>query len=396
MLSLLRSNLAWILLSIAISTGLWIFVTFQRNPDVTNTIGSVQVEVQNPPKGVLVEPAATSVQVKVSAPADVWSELKVDKFRAIVDASRVGPGVQEVPVEVITNDSRVRVEGIDPDKIALRVDPVKTKVVPVQVATQGTVPLGYKSGAVVTAPIEVTLSGPQSSIDQVTAVVVDLNLDGTTRTVDQTFRPIPETASGAKVDRVTLSPEVVVVQVPVEQMLSYKTVPVQPKVQGNVALGYQIVGELVDPQTITLVGDPKTLNELQFVYTSPVNVDGATSDREVSTDFALPGTVALASSQQGVVRVLVAMADGSKTLQVSPGLVNGAVGLNYAVSPGSVNVTLSGPIPVLSHLGPEDVPVTIDVRGMITGTQNLRADVKVPQLVKLDSLQPSSVTVTVK
>jgi YbbR domain-containing protein len=297
---------------------------------------------------------------------------------------------------VITSDSRARVEGSDPDQISLRVDPLKTKVVPVQVSTQGAVPFGFESGDAKVTPTEVTLSGPQSSVDQVTAAVVSVALEGTVATIDQTFKPIPESASGVKIDRVSLTPEAVVVQVPVEQKLSYKTLPVEAKLQGSVALGYQIVGILVDPVTVTLVGDPKTLNEMQTVSTSPVTIDGATSDLQITTGLALPGTVALARSQSIVVRVLIAMADGSKTIQVSPIVANAMSGLSYTVAPGTVNVTVSGPIPILSRLGPDDVPVTVDARGVVTGTQTLKADVKVPQVVKLENVQPASVAVTVK
>jgi YbbR domain-containing protein len=387
--------LAWILLSLLLSVSLWIFVTFQRNPELIQTIGSVQVEIQNVPKTEIVQPETTSVQVRVSAPSDVWPQLKLDAFKAVVDASRVGPGVQEVPVEVTTTDRRVRIEGSDPDQISLRVDPLKSKVVPVQVSAQGSVPFGFDSGSPSVTPTEVTVSGPQSSVDQVTAAVIQVALEGAVATIDQTFQPVPESTSGVKVDRITMAPAAVVVQVPIEQKLSYKTLPVEPRVQGNVALGYQMVGLVADPATVSLVGDPKTLNAMQTVATNPVNIDGATSDMEVSTGFALPGTVALARSQTVVVRVLVSMADGTKTIEVSPIIANATSGLSYAVSPGSVNVVLAGPIPVLSRLGPDNVPVTIDAQGVVTGTETLKANVKVPQLVKLQSVQPPTVSVTV-
>ena len=47
---------------------------------------------------------------------------------------------------------------------------------------------------------------------------------------------------------------------------------------GNVAFGYQIVGLQVDPQTVTVVGDPKVLVDMTVVHTQPVNVEGATGD----------------------------------------------------------------------------------------------------------------------
>jgi hypothetical protein len=66
------------------------------------------------------------------------------------------------------------------------------------------------------------------------------------------------------------------------------------------------------------------------------------------------------------------------------------------MTPGAVNVTISGPIPVLSHLGPDDVPVVIDAHGVMTGTMSSHADVTVPPLAKLVSVQPTSVVLAVK
>jgi len=396
MISFVRGSVAWIMLSLLISIGLWIVVTFQENPEKTDTIQNVQVDIKGAPNTVLVLPGATTVQITVSAPSDVWSQLTSAKFRAIVDASKVTPGQQDVDVTVISTDSRARIEAWEPAKISLRVDPIRTKLVPVQVILHGTVPPLYESGVTKSTPTEVTVSGPGSSVDQVTTAVVDVTLDGVTRTIDQSFKPILETDAGVHVDRVTASPDAVLVELPVEQKLSYKTVPVQAQLTGNVALGYQIVGINADPSTITLVGDPKTLGQLQFVATQPVSIEGANSDREVSTDLSLPGTVALTRTQKAVVRVLIAMADGSKTILVSPRIVDGGIGVNYSVNPGTVNVTLSGPMPVLAHIGPEDVPVVVDAHGVVSGTQTLKADVTVPSLVRLDSVQPPSVVVAVK
>ncbi len=397
MISFLRRNLAWILLSLMLSIALWVVVTFQENPERVDVVSNVAITIQGKPNTVLVQPDVTAVQVEVSAPSDVWPLLRADRFRAVVDASKVSPGAQEVPVTVVSTDPRARVQSWDPQKITLRVDPVRSKAVPVQVVSQGAVPFGYEAGTIVVTPTEVTVSGPQSSVDQVAAVVVEVGLDGVTRTIDRTYRPVPETATGVPVDHVDIAPESVFVQVPVEQKLGYKTVPVQPNLQGNVALGYQLLGFLVDPDSVTLVGDPKTLNQLQVVSTQPINVDDLRSDREVTTDLALPGTVALKQAQSIVVRVRVAPIDGSKTVVVSPRIINGAPGVTYNVSPGAVNVTLTGPVPVLTTIGPDDVPVVVDVRGAITGTQSVATQVTtVPSLLHLVGIQPPTVVVTVK
>lgn len=396
MVSFLRENLVWFLLSLLLSLGLWIVVTFQKDPEVTNTIANVPVEVQNPPSAVLVQAEASTVQVVVSAPNDVWPQLKQDKFRAILDASKVTPGGQELPVKIVSGDPRARIVSFDPDRITVRVDPLRTKSVPVEVIHQGTVGFQYDLGTLKTTPTEVAVSGPQSRVDQVSAAVVELNLDGVTKTIDQPYKPIPESAGGANVDGVTVTPEQVLVELPVELKLGYKTLPVQVKLTGTVALGYQVVGITADPETVTLVGDPKTLNQLQVASTQLINVQDATSDREIQTDLALPGTVALATAQTIDVRVQIQAVDGTKTILVSPRVTNAAAGVVYAVTPGAVNVTLSGPIPVLSRVGADEVPVVADAKGIVTGTVTVTAQVTVPPLVKLEGIQPPNLVIAVK
>jgi YbbR domain-containing protein len=396
MVTFLRGNLAWILLSILLSVGLWVTVTFQQNPEVTANINNVPVVVQGAPKTMYVQQQINSVQVLVSTPSDVLPQVTVQTFQAVADASKITPGVQSIPVKVTSLDPRARVLSWTPDKISLSVEPLATKTVPVQVIPQGSVPFQYDSGAIQTTPTQVAVSGPQSSVDQVTAAVVQVSLDGLTKTINQPYKPIPESADGTRVDQITVAPDQVLVQVPVEQKLATKTLPVQPQIAGNPALGYEVVGWNIDPEAVTLVGDPKTLNDMTFVPTQPIIVDGFSSDQEVPTSLNLPGTVALARAQPVVVRVLIASVDGSKTILVAPKVVNGAGGVVYSIDPGSVNVTVSGPIPILTHIGPTDLPVTVDAHGILTGTVTARATVTVPPVLKLVSVQPQTVTVAVK
>jgi len=395
-LSFLRGNLIWILLSVMVSGALWLVVTFQENPEKFEVIPAVPIEVQGSPQGMVIQRETDSVDLEVSAPSDVWPQLRADRFRVTVDASKVTPGVNSYPVTVVSLDPRARVENWAPQTISLRVEPLLTKKVPVQVVVKGTVPFSYNAGTAQVTPSEVTISGPQSSVGQVVSAVVDVNLEGATKNVDQTITPAPETASGVAVERVQIDPQQVVVSVPIEQQLAYKTLPVQLTLTGHVAVGYQINGAIVDPVAVTLVGDPKTLNQLEFITTQPVNIDGATGDREVQVNLALPGTVALYQAQTVVAHVFVSAMQGTATIPVKPKIVNDAKGVSYAITPGTINVTLTGPIPAISGLGPNDVSATIDVKGLTNGTQTLPVTVTVPPAVTQSGVQPNTVSVNAK
>ncbi|MGH2461720.1 MAG: CdaR family protein [Chloroflexota bacterium] len=398
MVSFLRSNLVWMLLSLLISTGLWVFVTFKEDPEVTHVLSNIPISVQQPPPTMVVQPETQVVQVQVSAPSAVWAQLKADNFRAVVDASKVTQGgSQEVPVHISSTDPRVRVDSVDPSTIFLKVDPLRSKSVPVVVVPSGTVPIGYQeSGPAKVTPAVVTISGPQTLVDQVSSVTINVSLDGVTKSIDQAYKPAPLGLAESDAARVALNPAQVQVDVPVTQKLMYKTLPIQPVTSGNVALGYQEVGITIDPTTVTLVGDPQTLTQMTTVPTKPIDISGVDGDRAYDATLDLPGTVALDRSQSIVVRVLVSTLSGSKTMLISPQIVNLAPNLNYQINPGAVNVTLTGPIPVLNRIQPGDVTATVDATGMTSGTQTVNVQVKSPDLLKLVSVQPQKVTLTVK
>ncbi|HVB96141.1 MAG TPA: CdaR family protein [Chloroflexota bacterium] len=396
MVPFLRSNLVWMLLSLVLSTGLWVFVTFNQDPEVTNSISNIPVQIQGAPKTLVVQSETQTVTAVLSAPSDVWPQLRPDKLQATIDASKVAPGLQEVPVKVTSSDPRARIETVEPAKIFLQVQPLETKKVPVEATLTGSVAFGYESGAAKTTPTTVTISGPQSNVDQVTAVQVAVSLDGLTDPIDRTYKPIAVNNAGAPVDRITIDPDGVLVEIPIDQKIEYKTLPVEPTIVGNVALGYQEVGVTVDPQTVTLVGDPTTLQSMSTVPTQPISVTDATGDVAVNADLALPKTVALARSQTIVVRVLVSTITGSKTILVSPQVINAAPTVAYALNPGAVSVTLSGPIPVLTRLQPNDLTVTVDAGGAVSGSTKAKVQVVPPPLLKVVGVQPDTVTLSTR
>ncbi|HLH73252.1 MAG TPA: hypothetical protein VKX96_08205, partial [Chloroflexota bacterium] len=88
--------------------------------------------------------------------------------------------------------------------------------------------------------------------------------------------------------------------------------------------------------------------------------------------------------------------NGSKTILVSPQVVNAAPTVAYAINPGAVSVTLTGPIPVLSRLQPNDLTVTVDAGGAVTGTERAKVQVVSPPLLTVTGVQPDTVTLSTR
>jgi YbbR domain-containing protein len=392
----LQRNLAWMLLALALSTALWVVVTTQQNPDVVDFFQAIPVETRNKPEDLVLRNEIPTVRVAVAAPRDVWPELRPAKFQATVDLARLGPGLQQVPVQVQTVDTRARIEEVNPPQVLVHLERVERKNVPTRAKLTGELPTGYRHGSVRVTPETVVATGPESLVEQVTAVVADVDVTGLTASISQTYRATPQNANGERVDRISLSSENVLVEMRIDQEKLVKTVPIAPQIVGAVAPGYQPVGFRAEPTAITIEGDPAAVETLTYVQTRPVDLRNATGDISDNVELQLPPGVRLTVPQTIVVRVFVSPVEGSKTIEIAPTVQELSPGLRaLATSPPAVRVTVVGPMPVLTSLGPNEVRVIVSAAGLGPGGHQLRPRVEYPSLVRLQGVEPERVELRV-
>lgn len=393
MLVLLQRNLVWMLLALGLATALWTVVTTSENPDVVDVFQAVPVETRNVPDKLSITNEVPAVNIVVSAPRDAWPELRPAKFQAAVDLARVGPGLQELPIDVKSIDARAKVVDVTPGKAIVRVEQLKRKDVPVRVVTRGELPPGYRAQSPRTQPETIAVNGPASAVDQIVAAVAEVGLDGVTSSINQVYRVTPQSASGEAIDRATIERENVVVEMPIEQDQAFKAVPISPQVRGAPAQGYQVVGIRVDPVTITIEGEPRTIDGVSFVSTQPVDLNNAAGDISANTDLQLAPGVRAVRDQAIIVRVFVAPVEGSKVIEIAPAIQNVAGSMQATINPPAIRLTVAGPMPVLTGLGPRDAKVTVDAAGLTPGSHRLPARIDLPSPLRVQSVEPAQVEV---
>lgn len=383
------------LLAFGLSLSLWTIVTTQQNPDIVDVFQAIEVELHNLPAGLTVRNDVQTVRLIVAAPRDVWPDLRPAKFQASVDLSRVGPGVQELPVEVHSIDTRVLVREVSPQKAIVQLESIRKKEVTVRAKIQGEVPPGYIARTPKITPDLITVTGPQSLVEQVVDGTVEISLTGFRNTLNQVYKVAPLNSSGDRVDRVKFTPENVVVEVPIEQERAFKNVPIAPQISGALANGYQVIGIRVEPNALTIEGEPRAIESLNVVQTMPIDLNNAAGDISLNAELNLPSGTRLARTQPVFVRILVAAVDGNKVLDIAATIQNVGDGRRATSSPAIIRLTISGPMPVLSALAARDVRLIVDAAGLAPGIHALRPRIEVPSLVRVQSLDPEQVNVQI-
>lgn len=396
MVRYLRRNLPWILLSLLLSLTMWVIVTRQENPEETNSISGIPVDVVGVPADLVLRNRPAAVVVWASATRQRWTRLGAENFRATVDASRALVGVQELPVRVTSIDTGVHVVSVTPVRVSIGLERIATKEVRVQIRVLDSAPFGFRADVPVPSPERVRVSGPESAVEQVVSVVAPLRLESAHSKVSEWIRPIPQGVDGRELKDLTVSPETVLVEVAIEQELAYRSVPVVAQLGGSPGLGYQILGVTVEPNTLTVVGEPTAIGQLRFLNIKPIELNRTTKDLTVIGEPLLPEGVSLARNQPVTVKVAVGAVAGSQTFSAVPTLLGLAPELESTMEPNVIQVVLSGPMPVLGLLNPRDIQVNLKVEGLPSGVHLLKPDIVVPSSIAVERTTPQQITVTLR
>lgn len=389
--------LGWrFLLALGLATTLWARLALEQNPARTDVYPTeISVEAQNNESGVMVVGDLPAIKLRLSAPQESWRRLQVSSFRANVDLNRLGPGLHQVDVHVDVSDPQVRLLEKLPSKINVRLEPLKEARVAVREELTGNLPFGYvaRPELLQIDPPVVTISGPETLVQRVTHALVAVRLDEARATIERTMRPEPR-GSGGVVGGVRVEPQTVAVTLPVQQQSSWKDVSLHSNYIGQPAAGYWVAGVTVEPGFVQIVGEAAVIGQVQFLETDPVDVAGAQGDVVRSVTIRRPQGVALAREQPAAVRVAVQPVPSQQVRQVAVEIRGAAENLAASVAPPQVQVTLSGPAPVLARLEAGEVVATVNASALGNGSHTAAVTASAPDTVRVERVQPEAVTVT--
>jgi YbbR domain-containing protein len=120
---------------------------------------------------VIVGQVATQGQVTVRAPRSVWDQLTSQDIHLEADLGNLGAGQHQVTLTSRVDLRPARVTSVEPRNLALTLELVASRNVPVQVRTLGTPAVGYQVETPTATPDQATVIGPASAVVQVAQVL---------------------------------------------------------------------------------------------------------------------------------------------------------------------------------------------------------------------------------
>lgn len=406
MLPLLRRwarNLPTLLLSFLLALAVWISAVTADNPNQQKPYPRpvpIQIVGQDPGL-VIVSQSATQVNVTINAPANTWTDLIADPslVTATVDISGLKAGTYTLPVQVnIATRPAIKTSQF-PDSITITLEKLETKTLPIVLETDGSPAIGYQAGVPSMSTSTATVTGPQPIVDRISTLVAHVDLTQAHQDVNTVATVQALDANNVPLTGITINPDKINVRVPITQLGGYRDVVVKVVVTGQVANGYRLTSISVSPPTVTVFSaNPQLVNDLPgFVETTPIDISGAKDDLDLRTPLNLPQGVSVVGGQTVLVQIGIAAIESSVTLSnMKVDVVGLDPSLAAKISPNTVVVIISGPLPLLDALTAADVHVYVDLTGKAPGTYQLEPQVDIASSeLQVESILPTTLEVTI-
>lgn len=189
------------LIALTITLALWFGVTGWRAP-TTERLKNVTLKLRVSNDLEITNTPIEEVDLVIRGDTRQIDQIKSEDLIVSLDLGEIEPGdvVADITPETVNVDlpTGVKLEEIQPGKVAVKVERVEKREVPVKAQVSGELPDGYEIYGISAVPVKVPIRGPASYVNSLNYISTEkIKLEG--RTGDFTAQQVPLNISNPKI-----------------------------------------------------------------------------------------------------------------------------------------------------------------------------------------------------
>lgn len=392
--NLFDSKYFWMLVSLALSIGLWMYITSVEETVQQNTYSGIPVVFagedsirQN--RGLIIsEVDTTSVRVKITGNSRAMSKFNAGDLQATIDVSTVTQANENSWTYKLTFPSGVDTSSFTyelyPDIINFKVEKEAYKTIPVQGVFDGSAAEGFiaNSDALIFEPSEITVYGTEQELAQIKQAWVTLKGDGVSSTFTEN-RPyvfLDENGSELNLMHVSTDVETIATTLSVntikEVAVALDVIPGGGASEANCEIK-------LDIDRITLAGDADELESMEKLMIGSIDLSDYFEDFEIVIPLQLADGVQCLSGETEVKVTGKFINLEMQEFEVTDLRFNNLQeGYKAAVVTKKLQVTIRAPKETLDMITADNIRVVADLTDYTTASGH----VKVPAKVYIDGV----------
>ena len=335
-------NWGYLALALALAIMLWGFVTIQDNPQ-EERLFEVPVDYINLADNLAISDKPSNIKLRLNATSSVLDNLSASDINAYADLSGATLGQYTARLN-FDLPAGVQLSSAERSEVTVLIDELAQVQHQVQVEYTGTAADGYMTLPASVSPTEIVLSGPEDKLALINKVFISVNLDEANSNYRASLPVnVQDSAGNSLLHWITPQPAMLDVLVPVVSSQPSKTVPVNVTLSGQPANGYVVSRIVADPAVAVIMGAQKALDNVDYVYTSAININGATNTVTEEVTLLNANGVTVDTSLRFKVMVVIEREETTTVNDVVVSLTNTNAAYNYNLSTNTVDVVVRGP-----------------------------------------------------
>lgn len=394
-------NIGLKILAVLFALALWFMVVNVDDPSQTKSF-TVNVQVEN--ANVLDESGEyytipegeSTVTFRVTANRSVLEALSASDFTAVADMNYLDHDKSRIPIEITANKYTSKVSIASKQYyLNVTIGSEKSAKFIITPQTQGTPAEGSAIDEVSVTPNVLQVTGPADIVSSISSVTATCDVSGMSTDITESVVPKIYDAKGKLIDTTNLQMNLSTVDVAVT-MVSVKDVAIQVQTSGTPLDGLALDKITTSPETISIKGEAKVLNDISMITipASVVDLSNATKSFDTSVDITtyLPDGVTLEDASETQVTISVALlSKESRTYKISTAnlTINGlSSGLTGQFDGDTITAEVTGFASDLDKLKASEITGFADANQLTEGTHTVNVTLN----LDMDTYQVGNVT----
>jgi YbbR domain-containing protein len=360
-----KNKLVVPIICLLISIGLWVYVTNVENKIRTTEISKIPVELINSDaltssKLALSPNQEFYVTLKVEGNTNDINKIKKSDFKVQVDLSEYvwKKGENKVPVSIVDYPITVSIRSTNTLTVSINIEDMVEKTMPITSNINVTPKSGYFASEPTITPEEVTVTGAESLVNQVSKLVVTDTKEGVNEDIVDNYRIIPVNESGNEVTGVNLSEETAKVEIKISKG---KSVKINVATVGELPSNMKLESIESSRKTVELIGPTEILDTINELSTTAIDLSSITGNQDVNLSIIIPDGVSVAQGEEMLTARVNVISMTTKEFSVKLNITGITDGLNVLPNKENIKVTIKGFEDELANVTEENIITSLDV-----------------------------------
>ncbi len=380
---LVTNNFGLKVLGAVFAVILWLAIVNTADPDKSATF-SVPVQIINAEyltdagKTYEVIDNTETISFTVTGKRSIVETLSTDDFKATANMENIDDSMTMVPITLTATRYSSQLDiSVRDTYLMLNVENLVTKQFDITAVTSGDPAENCFVESVEISPENVTVSGPESVVDQIDDARVYIYTEDANENLFSNESVSLVDESGSEIDQSRLSLDASEV-VALTTIWMKKTIPVSFEVTGDPADGYLYNGIDCDVDSITIQGESDTVSAMEELVISTAQTDISGADKSFASDIYLPDLlpdgVELADDEPTAIEAVINIEEIVSQEFAMPvrnlSVTGPDTGYDYAINSAddTVTVKIDGLEDDLAGINANRISGSIDLSGLDAGS----------------------------